>query len=319
MRDLPAKLSDCKILVVGDVIYDLYFGGEVKRLSPEAPVPIVRITKKTSTLGGAGNVALNLTNLGCQVSLFAVRGEDDHGTRISQTLKENGIGDFVQIHPQHITTSKTRIIGQGQQLLRMDEEEIWNGSDVDKTALLNSFQKELKTAHAIILSDYSKGVLTDDIVKSIITLCKDQKVSIFVDPKRRNWQAYRGATCLTPNTSEVEQIVGFSLQDDKGKIIEVAQHLRQEYALDWFVITRGADGICVAGKDHTHFIKATAREVFDVSGAGDTVIAVLTACFVSGLPFIEAAEIANVAAGIVVGKLGAQPVPLNELQSALKA
>lgn len=317
MKSIFSNFSNWHIVVIGDVILDSYIMGEVRRLSPEAPVPIVRVKKKTTTLGGAGNVALNLAGLGCHVSLLSIRGDDPPGERVSMILKQNGIRDNIFIDSSFPTTTKTRIIGQGQQLLRLDEEEIWKNSETFENRLLSQFKKELVGTAVVIVSDYNKGVLNGEIAKQIIHWCKSEHTPVLVDPKRKKWERYQQATCITPNISEIEEITGSTIENDEVMLVKVAHALKKQYEFDWFMATRGPKGMCLVGPEGPPvFINATAREVYDVSGAGDTVIATLAAGIASGMPFPKAAELSNMAAGIVVGKLGAQPISLAELEAA---
>jgi len=317
MKSTFPSFSNCNIVVVGDVILDSYIMGEVRRLSPEAPVPVVKVKKKTTTLGGAGNVALNLIGLGCKVTLMSIRGDDPPGERVSTILKQNGIRDDLFIDSSHLTTTKTRIIGQGQQLLRLDEEEIWKDSETFGSQFLTQFNKELEGTDVVILSDYNKGVLNGVIPREAIYRCRAKHIPVFVDPKRKKWERYQKATCITPNISEIEEITGSTIENDEDVLVEVARSLRKRYEFDWLLATRGPKGMCLVGPDGPPlFIKAAAREVYDVSGAGDTVIATLAAGIAAGLPFPKAAELSNLAAGIVVGKLGAQPISLAELDAA---
>jgi D-beta-D-heptose 7-phosphate kinase / D-beta-D-heptose 1-phosphate adenosyltransferase len=317
MKSIFPNFSSCNIVVVGDVILDSYIMGEVRRLSPEAPVPVVQVKKKTATLGGAGNVALNLIGLGCKVTLLSIRGDDPQGERVSTILKQNGIRDSLFVDSSHLTTTKTRIIGQGQQLLRLDEEEIREASETFERQFLAQFSKELEGADVVILSDYNKGVLNGAVPREVIHRCRAKRTPVFVDPKRKKWERYQKATCITPNVAEIEEITGSSIENDEDTLVEVAHSLRKRYEFDWFLATRGPKGMCLVGPEEPPvFIKVTAREVYDVSGAGDTVIATLAAAIASGLPFPKAAELSNLAAGIVVGKLGAQPISLAELEAA---
>ena len=258
------NFRNCKILIIGDIILDEYFLGEVKRISPEAPVPVVHIKKKSNTLGGAGNVALNLVSLGCKVSLFGLRGKDDTGNIISEILKINNVEDCVVIDPLKPTIRKTRVIGHGQQLIRLDEEEIGEISDDNSNILFNNLYERMEDVDAVILSDYSKGVLVADLPQRIIGLCKEKKIPVFVDPKRVNWERYSGAACVTPNISEFEEISNTRISTDEKLMVETANLLKEKYSIERLVITRGAEGMCLIEKDGSaHFSKATAREVFN--------------------------------------------------------
>ena len=311
---------ECNIFIIGDVILDEYVFGQVNRISPEAPVPVVHIKSKTNTLGGAGNVALNLVSLGCNVRLFGVGGNDESGRTISQILTNNKIVTNLVTNDSKPTTRKTRIIGHGQQLLRLDEEEIGQISYDESNLLFKLFSQYAEDADIVILSDYNKGVLAGDLPQRIIHFCKTKKIPVFVDPKRKDWERYQGAACITPNISEFEEITNAKIGKDEDLMVELAISVREKYSFEWIVITRGADGMCLIGRDRKpFFVKATAHEVFDVSGAGDTVIATLAAAVASGISYPEAVETANMAAGIVVGKVGSQPITLDELAAELRS
>lgn len=315
---MKLNFSDCTITVIGDVMLDVYFMGAVKRLSPEAPVPIVKVKTKTRTLGGAGNVALNLAGLGCNPILMGIRGNDHPGNKLSAILKQNRIQDHVVVDPSHPTTTKTRVIGQGQQLLRLDEEKFWNAPQEAQTQLIDQFKKNVLVSSAVIISDYGKGALRGEIVPQVISLCHEKEIPVFVDPKGKNWDRYRDATAITPNTPEIELISDQTIDGDESKLITISKAVRKQYRFDWLLVTRGPEGMCLIGKDNSPIlIPATAKEVFDVSGAGDTVIACLAAGVAAGMLFPKASALANMAAGIVVGKLGSQAIDLHELQAAL--
>lgn len=318
MRNFLSSFSECTILVVGDVILDVYFMGEVRRLSPEAPVPVVRIKEKTTTLGGAGNVALNVVGLGCGAILVGVRGNDDSGNVLEEILRQRGIQGNLIVDGSRSTTSKTRVIGQGQQLLRLDEEETTEVSPEIRIQLLAKVDEVLDEADVVILSDYDKGVLNGEMPQEIIRRASAKGIPVFVDPKRKGWERYAGATCVTPNTSEIEEVTGTIVDHDEELLVQSATSLRMQYHFEWCLVTRGAKGMCLIGQEGPPlFIGATAREVFDVSGAGDTVIATLAAAIGSGFPFPKAADLSNMAAGIVVGKLGSQAITRMELEAAL--
>lgn len=307
------------IVVAGDVMLDAYVMGEVRRLSPEAPVPVVRVKGQSASPGGAGNVALNVAGLGCRTVLLGVRGDDAAGQRLAEILRGRGIGDSLIVDAGRSTTTKTRIIGQGQQLLRLDEEDTLEGSDRIRERLLALLEESLGAADAVILSDYDKGVLNGSLCAEIIGRCKAKGIPAFVDPKGKDWERYDGATCVTPNTSEVQIVTGKSLEGGEESLVECARDLRERYHVEWLLVTRGPTGMCLVGPDEPpFFITSAAREVFDVSGAGDTVIATLAAGVASGLTVPHAAEIANIAAGIVVGKLGSQAIDRKELEAALR-
>lgn len=297
--------------VIGDVMLDVYLYGKVSRLSPEAPVPIVDISQQEKTLGGAGNVALNLIGLGCKVHLFGTRGNDLAGDSLSSILSINKIENNLYVDKLCPTTIKTRIMVSGQQLMRFDEEKICNGNGY--TYLCKVMEETLPLCKILILSDYGKGVLSEKILEYI---WHNFKGPILVDPKRSNWEYYRGATIVTPNVSELEKASNECCDSDEA-VLNCAERMRGVYDFKAIIVTRGEKGILVVLKDAYKFIPTVAKSVFNVSGAGDTVISVLAASICSGYSIIESAEIANIAAGIVVGKVGTSPIHIDELKSVL--
>lgn len=313
---LPVLTGTC-VVVLGDVMLDRYFLGKTSRISPEAPVPAVLIHKKKHVLGGAGNVAANLAGLGCRVHLLGVKGKDAAGAMVTALLDELGCESGLETVPSRVTTTKTRVVALSQQLIRLDEEDPSPVPEEVEAALLRSFAAILPNAQAVILSDYAKGVLTPGLCRNVIDLCRRFGRPIIVDPKGRDWERYRGATCVSPNTGELEAVAGGQMDGDAA-LIEAARRVRDRYGFDRLLVTRGAEGMALVGKDGSPvLIPSRAREVFDVSGAGDTVIATLAATLGAGLDWGSAARIANTAAGIVVGKLGTKPIFLEELASAL--
>ncbi len=305
-----------KVVVVGDVMLDIYYWGEVKRISPEAPVPVVRVEHKTNRLGGAGNVALNLVNLGCKCSLVGIRGQDLLGEVLERRIKQEGIDGRLLKSRDHITTTKTRIIGRGQQLVRLDDESVRALShDLDRN-VYQEFLDAVRDADAVVISDYGKAVFSGNLAGVIIRYCKDRNIPVLVDPKGPDWSRYQGATCITPNWAEFLQAAGhYSLG---GEMEDMAGGLMEAAGLSHLLVTRGSKGMEIFDRDGTHSsIPTVAKEVFDVSGAGDTVIATLAACLATGLDIQAAAGMANAAAGIVVGKLGTNPVTRLELEQAL--
>ncbi|BBO93495.1 bifunctional D-glycero-beta-D-manno-heptose-7-phosphate kinase/D-glycero-beta-D-manno-heptose 1-phosphate adenylyltransferase HldE [Desulfosarcina ovata] len=313
-KDLPGRLERTTMLVVGDLMLDRYYWGEVRRISPEAPVPVVKVNEKTFSLGGAGNVAANLAGLGCRVFLMGVVGADATAQKISAMLADAHITDHCLVDTRRPTITKTRIMAGKQQVVRLDEE---SGNDIDAAmaaSILESIKPMLSSVGAVVLSDYGKGMFRRiDDVQRIIQACQKAGVPVFVDPKDSDWQRYAGATAVTPNTAELEQVHGARIGDEKS-LVDVAGTLRRRLSLDWLLVTRGGRGMALFGDANGPvMIAARTREVFDVSGAGDTVIATLAACVGAGLDVAAAAGVANVAAGIVVAKVGTQPVRMDEL------
>ncbi len=318
-RHLAERLSRTKVLVVGDMMLDRYYWGDVRRISPEAPVPVVKVNEKTFSLGGAGNVAANLSGLGCPVAVVGLIGQDNAAQRLKELLSAFHIEDRCLDDSGRPTITKTRIMASKQQVVRLDEED---GSRIDdRTAdrILGSVAGMLPAVQAVVLSDYGKGMFAAlEFMQAIIQACRKSNVPVFIDPKGRDWDRYAGATCITPNTAELTLATGTPVEAEVD-LTPVAQDLRRRLALEWLLVTRGSRGMALFGEDASPvLIAARAREVFDVSGAGDTVIAVLAACAGAGMTFSDAASVANTAAGIVVGKLGTQPVRWLELERALE-
>lgn len=317
-HQLAASLEKTRILVVGDVMLDCYYWGEVSRISPEAPVPVVKVAQKTRALGGAGNVAVNLAGLGCRVALTGAIGRDRAGEHFKSLLSAAGVADETVIDDTRPTITKTRVMAQRQQLVRLDEEDVCRPAPETQLRILGAVQKTLPRCAALILSDYGKGMfLSHELTQELIGLGKAAGIPVFVDPKGTDWERYNGATCITPNTTELEGVVGKKLEDEPLFVRE-AHALKERLRLDWLLVTRGPKGMGLFGNDpEPLLLPAKAREVFDVSGAGDTVIATLAATVATGMRFTEAAAVSNLAAGIVVGKLGTQPILWGELEPAL--
>jgi len=295
------------MLVVGDVMLDRYWFGDVNRISPEAPVPIVRIDRREERLGGAANVARNSAALGVHTSLLGVVGQDEAGDIVEKLLRDSQIDSYLNRDPQISTIIKLRVIGRQQQLLRIDFEEAPSKEVLrDK---LSQFHALLPNQDVIILSDYAKGSLVNvqDMIASAMKLGK----TVLVDPKGSNFMPYSGASILTPNRSELRQVVGD--WKTEAELTEKAQNLRAQLNIEALLVTRSEEGMSLYTKDLVHHVSTMAREVFDVSGAGDTVIATLGAMLASGKSLLESVEIANRAAGIVVGKLGTATVTHEEL------
>ncbi|NLP32551.1 Bifunctional protein hldE [Oligella ureolytica] len=308
MRSYPLEqIQDKKILVIGDLILDRYWFGDVSRISPEAPVPVVRVVKKEDRLGGAGNVARNVISLGAQATLTGIVGVDEGGEKIQRLADEVGINTALSLDQQINTTLKMRILGRKQQMLRVDfEHEPTEHSLKDLYANL----EELIPAHDIVvLSDYAKGVLKH--VDSIINVAKQHGLQVLVDPKGDNYQAYMHANLLTPNQLEMSQAVG--PWNTEEELYEKAQMLREQLQLEALLVTRSEKGMTLFSDDGAHHVNAQAQEVFDVSGAGDTVLATMAVTRAAGVPWPEAIKWANKAGGIVVGKVGTSIVSAEEL------
>lgn len=312
------RFRSVHVLVIGDVMLDAYYWGNVKRISPEAPVPVFHTRTRSEVLGGAGNVINNLTSLECKATALGICGNDEAGNRLKNLLDRKGIQDQVLRDSSRPTITKTRVLSSGQQLLRIDDEEVFPLDQAVAKDLLGSVHELILKCNAVILSDYGKGTLSSlKLVQTIIELSKSQKLPVIIDPKGADWSRYEGATCITPNTNELELVYGASIKDEE-QLVGAMQDIKSRYRLNCLLTTRGPLGMCfLPANNKPAFIPSLAREVYDVSGAGDTVIATFSLGVASGMSFVDAARLANVAAGIVVGKLGTQPVALSELESSL--
>lgn len=301
------ELSAKRLLVVGDSMLDRYWFGDTNRISPEAPVPVVRIVKEENRLGGAANVALNIACLGARVSLMSVIGRDDAGHALRDLLDKAGIEGLLQEDTSVRTTVKLRVLARRQQLVRVDFEDHPAGEVL--AALTEEFSAKIAGYDALVLSDYGKGGL--EHIRRIIATARECCIPVLVDPKGDDYSRYHGATVITPNRSELAQVIGQWKTEEE--LHTKAQNLRKELALKALLLTRSEEGMTLFTDAGALTVPAQAREVFDVSGAGDTVIAVTAAMLAAGLSEEEAVRIANRARGIVVGKLGTASVSFEEL------
>jgi rfaE bifunctional protein kinase chain/domain len=296
MRTLDT--SKARILVVGDVMLDRYWFGDVSRISPEAPVPVVLIKSEDERLGGAANVAWNCKDLGARTRLLSVVGKDEPGAKLARLLKQRGIESSLHRDAKLDTTLKLRIIGRRQQLLRIDFER--PPSREVLASKLEEFKQALPNCDVVILSDYGKGGLAH--IAEMIKSARRAGKRVLVDPKGDDYARYKGASILTPNVAELREVVG--RWDGEKDLVRRAQALRDKLGLEALLLTRGEDGMTLFSKSRVTTIKAEAREVFDVTGAGDTVIAALAVMLACGASLENAMRLANRAASIVVGKLG---------------
>lgn len=293
---------------------DVYLQGDVDRISPEAPVPVVRVRERRYALGGAANVAQNVVAAGAIGTLVAVIGADDAGARLRSMLRSIGSDDTGLIATQRPTTTKTRLVARSQQVVRFDEEEDGDVAPTDMRPLLEAMDRVMATSDAVILEDYNKGVLVPEVIERAMRAARGRRIPIVVDPKFRNFFAYRGATIFKPNRRELESALGAAVTlDDAGALPATLERLGAEHLL----LTLGERGMALVSPDGAvHRIPTTAREVYDVVGAGDTVTAYLAAALACGATAVEAAIVANYAAGVEVGKLGAATVSPDEILEA---
>ena len=301
------QLARGRVLVVGDAMLDRYWFGSVDRISPEAPVPVVRVTREEVRLGGAANVAMNIKSLGAQCTLLTVVGDDDPGRSLRALLAQQGVHAVLGTDPQLQTVVKLRVIGRSQQLLRIDFE---NRPDHEVLQLmLSDYQRLLPQHDLVLLSDYGKGGLVH--VGQMIGLARAAGKAVLVDPKGSDFSRYAGATAITPNRSELAEVVG--PWSDEADLLRRAHALRQHLGLQGVLLTRSEEGISLFDDSGELRLPTTAREVFDVTGAGDTVIGTLAALMACGLSLRAAAPFANRAAGIVVSRFGTATVNHAEL------
>ena len=321
VNELISELATTRILVVGDLMLDHYIWGDVNRISPEAPVPVVRVLKETQTAGGAANVALNLAALGVKASLMGVVGNDEHGKRLVEMLNQRGVDTKPVVAVDEVPTIvKTRVLARTQQLCRIDRESAKSSYALPPSVLTDATLGNLIAGvDAVILSDYAKGAVTQTVVDRVRQLARAHSALVAVDHKPSSGLDLRGLGLMTPNRHEALEMAGLAepCPGEPYPLEETCRRIHEKEGPDLLVITLGADGLAICGEGRVEKVMPTqAREVFDVSGAGDTVIATLTAALAAGAKPAEAAHLANVAAGVVVAKIGTATVSPSELAIA---
>jgi D-beta-D-heptose 7-phosphate kinase / D-beta-D-heptose 1-phosphate adenosyltransferase len=326
IRTIEQEWASKRLLVVGDVMLDKYIWGEVGRISPEAPVPVVLASHQSEQPGGAANVAMNLAGLGVRACVAGFTGGDENEALLAARLRTKGIDSIFVASQGFPTITKLRILGGRQQMLRLDTERLGARSQLDYERLLAQVLERLPACHAVVLSDYAKGVLTPEVCRRIISAARDLGIPALVDPKSTDFSRYQGATTICPNLGELaaaarraaHQLGAADLDtDDLSTILALAESMVPPLNLDFLCATLGDKGIALVRPGRRFIAPAVARQVFDVSGAGDTVIAVLALGLASGFKPETAVELANIAAGVVVGKVGTVPVEHHELLAAL--
>ena len=301
------QLARARVLIVGDAMLDRYWFGAVDRISPEAPVPVVRVTREEERLGGAANVALNVKTLSAQATLLTVVGDDEPARKLRQLLEQQGVTALLGSDPQLYTIVKLRVIGRSQQLIRIDFE---NQPDHEVlSGMLSDYERVLPDHDVVLFSDYGKGGLTH--IPRMIELARAAGKPVLIDPKGSDYSRYAGATVITPNRAELAQVIG--AWTSEAQLHERVQALRQAHRIDALLLTRSEDGMSLFDDAGHAQVPAQAREVFDVTGAGDTVIATLATMVACGVSLREAMPVANRAGGIVVGKFGTASVSFEEL------
>lgn len=320
MNKLLERFGGVSVLVFGDLMLDQYLSGSADRISPEAPVPILKVSGRRSVLGGAANVAANVRGLGARVSVAGVVGKDPEAAELIQALEAGGInGDGVLVSGNRPTTVKTRLIAQHHQFARFDRESSAPLDDHEFDTLAETLEKALPEADAVIVSDYAKGVVTASICTRLITKAVDSGIPVFVDPKGVNYSKYKHSALLTPNEKEAVEAARF-LGFNDGDVAEAGEYLRSALELPALLVTRGEKGMTLFQADgEPANLRAEERRVFDVTGAGDTVIATVAVAFAAGADLVTAAELANTAAGSVVERLGTSAVSLEDLTTGPEA
>ena len=320
IENFLSRLNHINALVIGDLMLDEYLWGKAERISPEAPVQVVDVTREDLRLGGAGNVVNNLVALGCRVGVVSVLGEDGDGRLLRSLLADQGIAvDGIFSDPGRVTSRKTRVLAGNQQMLRIDRESKDPIPEDLARRLLDHVRAAIDRFQVILVSDYLKGVLTDYLLRELIALGREQGIPVVIDPKGDDYSKYRGATLLTPNRKEAQKASGVAIVDE-ASLLKAGWTLRQRLELDALVLTRSEEGMSLFLRDGRELHMPTkAREVFDVSGAGDTVLSVIGIGLAAGLSLEQAATISNLAAGVVVGKVGTSTVSPEEILQAAGA
>ncbi len=319
---LAARFPSCRVLVVGDIMLDEYVFGTVARISPEAPVPVVAVTRDARVPGGAANVALNLAGLRAGVEMAGLVGNDAAGKHVARLLRARGVGvSAILPDPDRPTTVKTRVIAHSQQVVRVDREKGGPPSRKTQESLLRKVLAALDGVEGIVFSDYRKGALSAELVREVTGEARGKGLFVAVDPKRTDFSCYRGCTLITPNKMEAQAALGGRELRSDLDVWEGGKDLLRKVGAAAVLITRGEDGMTLVerGRKGCFHIPALARQVFDVTGAGDTVIGTLAACLAAGAPMREAAMLANIAAGVVVGEVGTSPISAEKLLRAVRA
>lgn len=314
---MAISLNNTNILVIGDIMLDKYYFGSVKRISPEAPVPVVNVNREQTTLGGASNVANNIISLGGTSVLCGAVGNDSHGEELKRLCKEKNIATHFT-ETKFPTITKTRIIGERQQIVRLDFEEKINLDERDMQKYADTLMPLIDKSDIVVISDYAKGFISPNLCKTIIEYCNNNGTKIIIDPKGKDWDKYKEAWLITPNVKELGDISGREVDNTNEDISEAAEYIREKYNIKQLLVTRSDKGMSLFSKDCTIHIPTHSEEVFDVSGAGDTVVAALSMTIAAGYDLKDAIHIANAAAGVVIKKTGTASLTIDELNKSLE-
>jgi len=311
------NFTNTSVLVIGDLMLDKYYFGNVNRISPEAPVPVVKVNFSKYTLGGAGNVVNNIVNLKAKVCLIGTVGKDQNREILKQLLEEREINYYL-LERDLPTITKIRIIGGHQQILRIDFEEIVFLNEEETKIIKQHIMSAINKVKCLVVSDYSKGVVSPELSQFIIEKAHKISLPVVVDPKGKDWTKYKGATIITPNLKELSDVLNVEIKNEDEEIERYGQEVKEKYNLEYLLATRSEKGMSLITKEGVFHIRSEAKEVYDVSGAGDTVVATLATAMATGFDILDAVKLANTAAGIVVSKIGTAPITLEELKKTLK-
>jgi D-glycero-beta-D-manno-heptose-7-phosphate kinase len=313
------QFNNLKVLVVGDVMIDAYFFGKVERISPEAPVPVVAVERKENRLGGAANVALNLVSLGAKPTVCSVIGKDNEGHNLIQLFEQSGIDTSgIVASDQRTTTVKLRVISQATQMLRIDTEDTHSINDTESASLTKRIFELLPTSNVVIFEDYDKGVLTSQNIQAITNKAKELGIPVVVDPKKRNFSAYNGASLFKPNLKELREGLKMDIDaDDKSQLEKAIGQMMAEMQIEHTMVTMSERGVMITDGKQFHYLPAHIRKIADVSGAGDTVVSVAALCMAVKMELPKIAAIANLAGGLVCEEVGVVPIDKRKLQAEL--
>jgi D-beta-D-heptose 7-phosphate kinase/D-beta-D-heptose 1-phosphate adenosyltransferase len=320
-KKILSRFNSSNIYIVGDLILDVFIWGKVRRVSPEAPVPVVEVIRDSYLPGGAANVANNMNALGAKVWLAGVVGKDWEGNELVSQMKTKGINtSAIQVDRNRPTTLKTRVVAHHQQVVRIDREVGYSVNGLHARKFLTTLSQNRRSIGAIVIEDYGKGVINQDLISRLIDFAKRESMLVAVDPKKGHFMDYRGITLATPNFEEAAYFAGVHVEaDDHSRLEEIGRILLDRWKCQAILITLGDEGMCLfENGQKPYHIPTVAREVYDVSGAGDTVIGTFVVSVLSGATLKEAAHLANLSAGIVVGKLGTAVVSKDEIEEGLQ-
>ena len=318
MHSWLERIAATRVLVIGDVMLDRYYFADVTRISPEGPVPVAQVKETKNTLGGAANVAHNLARLGCSVLMAGISGEDENRRILERKFNKLKIEYAGLVKTPRHTTTKVRVVGGHQQMIRLDFEDASRISRSVETKLVKYVDAQLQTGvDAVILSDYGKGVCSPGLCRHIIQACQEKNIPLVVDPKGDKWRKYKGAFLVTPNVKELSEVSHVAVHNEDKNIVSLGTAIRHRFGFGLLMVTRSEKGLSLMADGLPVHIPTYAREVFDVSGAGDTVAAVMGASLAAGLKPAAAAHLSNLAAGVVVAKVGTYAISAAELDAAL--